>query len=166
MRILPARWELARLLFENGNFSEGRDHIFVTPHHSESHPISLNGKGTTAELTGLGWWYKGSRSARMGAGIVGLAEGVRTGQRNKYTRSVRSSHLSSSSEIARPSSAMSRVSARSFIGSPRCDSTFTRKVTLPARTRCGSRQFKHCSNYLSQDVSVEGCPSGSHLLLR
>ena len=30
-----------------------------------------NGKGTTAELTGLGWWYKGSRSARMGAGIVG-----------------------------------------------------------------------------------------------
>ena len=26
----------------NGNFSEGRDHIFVTPHPSESHPISLS----------------------------------------------------------------------------------------------------------------------------
>ena len=26
----------------NDNFSEGRDHIFVTPHPSESHPISLS----------------------------------------------------------------------------------------------------------------------------
>ena len=54
-------------------------------------------------------------------------------------RSVRSSHLLSSSEIVRPSSA--RVSARSLIGSPRCDFTFIRKVALPARTRCVSTQI-------------------------
>ena len=27
----------------NGNLEEGRDHVFVTPHPSESHPISLFG---------------------------------------------------------------------------------------------------------------------------
>jgi hypothetical protein len=53
-------------------------------------------------------------------------------------RSVRSSHLLSSSEISRPFSA--RVSACSLIGSPRCNFTFVRKVALPARTRWVSRQ--------------------------
>jgi hypothetical protein len=53
-------------------------------------------------------------------------------------RSVRSFHLLSSSEISRPSSA--RVSARTLIGSPRCNFTFIRKVALPARTCCVSRQ--------------------------
>jgi hypothetical protein len=53
-------------------------------------------------------------------------------------RSVRTSPLVLSSEISRPSSA--RVSARSMIGSPRCDFTLSRKVALPARTRCVSRQ--------------------------
>jgi hypothetical protein len=54
-------------------------------------------------------------------------------------RSVRSSHRLSSLDISRPSSA--RVSARSLIGSPRCDFTLTRKVVLPARTRCVSRRI-------------------------
>ena len=63
-------------------------------------------------------------------------------------RSVRSSHLLSSSEIVRPSSA--RVSARSLIGSPRCDFTFIRKVALPARTRCVSRQI------ISRRISASG----------
>ncbi len=53
-------------------------------------------------------------------------------------QSVWSSHLLSSLEISRPSS--NRVSARSLIGSSRCDFTFIRKVALPARTRCVSRQ--------------------------
>ena len=81
-------------------------------------------------------------------------------------RSVRSSHLLSSSEIVRPSSA--RVSARSLIGSPRCDFTFIRKVALPARTRCVSRQI------ISQRISASGavanvafppCPRSSDLVL-
>ena len=53
-------------------------------------------------------------------------------------RSVQTSHLLLSSEISSPSSV--RVSARSLMGSPRCDFTLIRKVALPARTRCVSRQ--------------------------
>jgi hypothetical protein len=49
-------------------------------------------------------------------------------------RSVRTSHLLLSSEISRPSSA--RLSARSLMGSPRCDFTLSRKVAPPACTRC------------------------------
>jgi hypothetical protein len=29
-------------IFINGNFGEGRDHIFVTPHPGDSHPTSLS----------------------------------------------------------------------------------------------------------------------------
>ena len=79
-------------------------------------------------------------------------------------RSVRSSHLLSSSEIVRPSSA--RVSARSLIGSPRCDFTFIRKVALPARTRCVSRQI------ISRRISASGAvanvafpPCPTHFLM-
>jgi hypothetical protein len=79
-------------------------------------------------------------------------------------RSVRSSHLLSSSEISRPSSA--RVSARSLIGSPRCDFTFIRKVALPARTRCVSRQT------ISRRISASGAvanvafpPCPTHFLI-
>jgi hypothetical protein len=42
MRVPPADGGRLVLFFENGNFYEGRDHIFVTPHPSESHPISLS----------------------------------------------------------------------------------------------------------------------------
>ena len=79
-------------------------------------------------------------------------------------RSVRSSHLLSSSEIVRPSSA--RVLARSLIGSPRCDFTFIRKVALPARTRCVSRQI------ISLRISASGAmanvaflPCPTHFLM-
>jgi hypothetical protein len=79
-------------------------------------------------------------------------------------RLVRSSHLLSSSEIVRPSSA--RVSARSLIGSPRCDFTFIRKVALPARTRCVSRQI------ISPRISASGAvanvafpPCPTHFLM-
>jgi len=79
-------------------------------------------------------------------------------------RSVRSSHLLSSSEIVRPSSA--RVSARSLIGSPRCDFTFIRKVALPARTRCVSRQIisrKISSSGAVANVAFHPCPT--HFLM-
>jgi hypothetical protein len=79
-------------------------------------------------------------------------------------RSVRSSHLLSSSEISRPSSA--RVSARSLIGSPRYDFTFIRKVALPARTRCVSSQT------ISRRISASGAvanvvfpPCPTHFLI-
>jgi hypothetical protein len=63
-------------------------------------------------------------------------------------RSVRSSRLLLSSEISRPSSAI--VAARSLMGSPRCDFTLSRKVALPARTRCVSRRT------ISRRMSVSG----------
>jgi hypothetical protein len=79
-------------------------------------------------------------------------------------RSVRSSHLLSSSEISRPSSAS--VSARSFVGSPRCDFTLIRKVALPACTRCVSRQT------ISRRISASGAvanvafpPCPTHFLI-
>jgi hypothetical protein len=79
-------------------------------------------------------------------------------------RSVRSSHLLSSSEISHPSSA--KVSARSLIGSPRCDFTYIRKVALPARTRCVSRQI------ISRRISASGAvanvafpPCPTHFLI-
>ncbi len=53
--------------------------------------------------------------------------------------SVRSSHRLSSSDIPRPSSA--KVSARSLIGSPRCDFTFIRKAALPARVASADKLF-------------------------
>jgi hypothetical protein len=31
-----------RFIFHETAFSKGRDHVFVTPHPSESHPISLD----------------------------------------------------------------------------------------------------------------------------
>ena len=79
-------------------------------------------------------------------------------------RSVRSSHLFSSSESARPSSA--RVSARSLIGSPRCDFTFTIKVALPARTRCVSRQTisrRMSASGAVANVAFPPCPT--HFLM-
>jgi len=78
--------------------------------------------------------------------------------------SVRSSHRLSSSEISRPSSA--RVSARSLIGSARCDFTFVRKVVLPARTRCVSRQtiFRRMSaSDAVASVAFPPCPT--HFLI-
>ncbi len=39
----------------NGNFSEGRDHIFVTPHPSESHPISLPASDYVTYVCVLCW---------------------------------------------------------------------------------------------------------------
>jgi hypothetical protein len=79
-------------------------------------------------------------------------------------RLVRSSHLLSSSEISRPSSA--RVSARSLISSPRCDFTFIRNVALPAQTRCLSRQT------ISRRISASGAvanvafpPCPTHFLI-
>ena len=75
-------------------------------------------------------------------------------------RSVRTSHLLLSSEISRPSSA--RVSARSLMGSPRCDFTLIRKVALPARTRCVSRQTISCRMSASgavASVAFPPCPT-------
>jgi hypothetical protein len=125
----------------------------------------------------------------------------RTSNYTNVIRSVRSSHLLSSSEISRPSSADvfylllqkqkigaelhiyleegtyhkrlfrgPRVSARSLIGSPRCDFTFIRKVALPARTRlnqrCVSRQT------ISRRISASGAvanvafpPCPTHFLI-
>ena len=71
-------------------------------------------------------------------------------------RSVRTSHLLLSSGISRPSSA--RVSACSLMGSPRCDFTLIRKVTLPARTRCVSRQTISCRMSASGAVASVAFP--------
>jgi len=79
-------------------------------------------------------------------------------------RSVRSTHLLLSSEIVRPSSAM--VSDCSLIGSPRCDFTFIRKVSLPARTRCVSRQIisrKISASDTVSNVAFPPCPA--HFLM-
>jgi hypothetical protein len=79
-------------------------------------------------------------------------------------RSVRSSHLLSSSESPRPSSA--KVSARSLIGSPRCDFTLTRKVALPARTRLVSKQmisFRMSASDAVASVALPPCPT--HLMV-
>ena len=92
--------------------------------------------------------------------LEGVAHAVRPTERtvvfpfrtSNVIRSVRSSHLLSSSGISRHSSA--RVSARSLIGSPRCDFTFIRKVALPARTRCVSRQT------ISRKISASGAVAG------
>jgi hypothetical protein len=65
---------------------------------------------------------------------------------------LRTSHLLLSSEISRPSCA--RVSARSLMGSPRCDFTLIRKVALPARPRCVSRQS------ISRGMSASGAVAG------
>ena len=46
------------------------------------------------------------------------------------------------------------VSARSLVGSPRCDFTLIRKVALPARTRCVSRQT------ISRKISASGAVAG------
>jgi hypothetical protein len=79
-------------------------------------------------------------------------------------RSVRSSHLLSSSEIVSPSSP--RVSTCSLIGSPRCDFTFIRKVALPVRTRCVSRQIISCRISASGDVAnVVFPPCPAHFLM-
>jgi hypothetical protein len=48
-----------------------------------------------------------------------------------------------------------RVSARSLMGSPRCDFTLIKKVALPARTRCVSRQT------ISWRMSASGAVSKS-----
>ena len=71
-------------------------------------------------------------------------------------QSVRSSHLLFSSEISRASSA--RVSARSLMGSPRCDYTLIREVALPARTRCVRRQTISCRMSASGAVAIVGFP--------
>ena len=108
------------------------------------------------------------------ARLHGLAAGalfVHTGRTvvfpfctSNVMRSVRTSHLLLSSEISRPSSA--RVSARSLMGSPRCDFTLIRKVALPARTRCVSRQT------ISRRMSASGAvasvafpPCPTHFLI-
>ena len=78
---------------------------------------------------GLGW--------RIHCGVK-VTESSTNKRHISFMRSVRTSHLLLSSEISRPSSA--RVSARSLMGSPRCDFTLIRKVAFPARTRCVSRQ--------------------------
>jgi hypothetical protein len=79
-------------------------------------------------------------------------------------RSVRSSHLLLSSEISRPSSA--HLSARSLMGSPRCNFALIRKGALPARTRCVSRQT------ISRRMSASGAvasvafpPCPTHFLI-
>jgi hypothetical protein len=79
-------------------------------------------------------------------------------------RSVRTSHLLLSSEISRPSSA--RMSARSLMGSPRCDFTLIRKVALPARTRCVSRQttsWRMSASGAVASVAFPPCPT--HFLI-
>ena len=69
-----------------------------------------------------------------------------------------------SSEISRPSSA--RVSARPLMGSPRCDFTLIRKVALPARTRCVSRQTMSWRMSASGAVaSVDLPPCPTHFLI-
>ena len=79
-------------------------------------------------------------------------------------RSVRTSHLLLSSEISSPSSA--RVSARSLMGSPRCDFTLIRKVALSARTRCVSRQTISCRMSATGAVaSVALPPCPTHFLI-
>jgi hypothetical protein len=58
------------------------------------------------------------------------------------------------------------VSARSLIGSPRCDFTFTRKVALPARTRCVSRQTisrRMSASGAVANVAFPPCPT--HFLM-
>ena len=61
---------------------------------------------------------------------------------------------------------VARVSARSLIGSPRCEFTFIRKVALPARTHCVSRQT------ISRKISASGAvasvafpPCPTHFLM-
>jgi hypothetical protein len=79
-------------------------------------------------------------------------------------RSVRSSHLLFSSENSRASSA--RVSARSLMGSPRCDYTFIREVALPARTRCIRRRTisrRMSSSGAVASVAFPPCPT--HFLM-
>ena len=79
-------------------------------------------------------------------------------------RSVRSSHLLSSSAISRPSSA--RVSARSLMGSPRRNFALIRKVALSARTGCFSRQT--ISRRMSAPgavASVAFLPCPTHFLI-
>jgi len=69
-----------------------------------------------------------------------------------------------SSEICRPSSA--RVSARSLMGSPRCDFTLIRKIALPARTRCISRQtisWRMSASGAVASVALRPCPT--HFLI-
>ncbi len=59
-----------------------------------------------------------------------------------------------------------RVSARSLIGSPRCDFTFIRKVALPASTRCISRQIisrKMSASGAVANVALTPCPT--HFLM-
>jgi hypothetical protein len=78
-------------------------------------------------------------------------------------RSVRSSHLLLSSKNSRPSSA--KVSARSLMGSPRCDFTLIRKIALPALTRCVCRQFFSCRMSASGAVAsfaLPSCPTHFH----
>ena len=75
-------------------------------------------------------------------------------------RSVQTSHLLLSSEISSPSSV--RVSARSLMGSPRYDFTSMRKVALPARMRCVSRQTISCRMSASgalASVAFPPCPT-------
>jgi len=78
-------------------------------------------------------------------------------------RSVRTSHLLLSSEISRPSSA--RVSARSLMGSPRCDFILIRKVALSARTRCISRQTISWRMSSGAVASVAFPPCPTHFLI-
>jgi hypothetical protein len=79
-------------------------------------------------------------------------------------RSFRTSHLFLSSEISRSSSA--RVSARSLMGFPRCNFTLIRKVALPARTRCVSRQTVSWRMSASGAVaSVAFLPCPTHVLI-
>jgi hypothetical protein len=80
-------------------------------------------------------------------------------------RSVQSSHLCRHRKFPVPPP-LGCQSDRSLIGSPRWDFTFIRKVALPARTRCVSRQTISRRISASGDVAnVNFLPCPTHFLI-